>query len=89
MEIRMTIPKEFEDHFNFDHFKDSLGRIAYDLSEYIKLRDTNIDVLPLSGNYEQELAYVLPKMFARSDSRQLFHKSLLNAIDNRLIKCYI
>lgn len=63
MEIRMTIPKEFEDHFNFDHFKDSLGRIAYDLSEYIKLRDTNIDVLPLSGNYEQELAYALPKMF--------------------------
>ena len=63
MEIRMTIPKEFEDHFNLDHFKDSLGRIAYDLSEYITLQNTNTEVLPLSGNYEQELAYALPKMF--------------------------
>ena len=63
MELRITIPKEFEEHFNFDHFKDSLGRIAFDLTEYIKLQETNPDVIPLSGNYEQELAYALPKIF--------------------------
>jgi len=30
MEIRMTIPKEFEWHFKMDRFKDSLGRINFD-----------------------------------------------------------
>jgi len=31
MEIRMTIPKEFEWHFKMDRFKDSLGRINFDI----------------------------------------------------------
>lgn len=63
MEIRMTIPKEFEEHFKFDKFKDSLHRISFDLSEYI-MSEGNQDFTPLSGNYEQELADALPTMFA-------------------------
>lgn len=64
MKLQMTIPKEFEWHFSFDRFKDSLGRIRYDLSEYIKLGACNgNDIGPLSGSYEQELADALPKVF--------------------------
>lgn len=63
MEIRMTIPKEFEEHFNFDKFKDSLCRIRFDLSEYINSEGSQ-EFTPMSGNYEQELADALPAMFA-------------------------
>ena len=63
MEIRMTIPKEFEEHFKFDKFKDSLCRIRFDLSEYIR-SEGSPECTPLSGNYEQELADALPAMFA-------------------------
>ena len=63
MEIRMTIPKEFEQHFEFDKFKDSLCRIRFDLSEYISSEGSQ-DFTPMSGNYEQELADALPTMFA-------------------------
>ena len=62
MEIRMTIPKEFEQHFDFDKFKDSLCRIRFDLSEYINSEGSH-DFIPLSGKLEMELAKVLPKMF--------------------------
>lgn len=67
MEIRMTIPKEFEEHFKNDQFKDSLGRIKFDLAEYIKLKETNDDVIPVSGNYEKELADALPQMFESAE----------------------
>jgi len=63
MEIRMTIPKEFEEHFEFDKFKDSLGRIRFDLSEY-RSSEGSGNFTPLSGKYEQELADALPTMFA-------------------------
>lgn len=63
MEIRMTIPKEFEEQFEFDKFKDSLCRIRFDLSEYLASKGSH-DLIHLSGNYEQELADALPTMFA-------------------------
>ena len=63
MEIRITIPKELEQHFEFDKFKDSLCRIRFDLSEYITSKGSH-GLIPLSGNYEQELADALPAMFA-------------------------
>ena len=46
MKIKLTIPKQFETHFNMDSFKDSLKRIAFDIKEYIKLKDSNPDVIP-------------------------------------------
>lgn len=63
MEIKLTIPKQFEKHFNMDCFKDSLKRIAFDIKEYIKLKNSNKDVIPLSGLPEKELADALPQMF--------------------------
>ena len=62
MEIRMTIPKEFEWHFKMDRFKDSLGQINFDLSQYVNY-DGSQDFNPLSGKLEMELAEALPKMF--------------------------
>lgn len=67
MEIKLTIPKQFETHFNMDSFKDSLKRIAFDIKEYIKLKDSNPDVIPLSGLYEKELADALPHMFENAE----------------------
>lgn len=67
MEIKLTIPKQFETHFNMDSFKDSLKRIAFDIKEYIKLKDSNPDVIPLSGLYEQELVDALPDMFENAE----------------------
>ena len=67
MEIKLTIPKQFEKHFNMDSFKDSLKRIAFDIKEYIKLKDSNPDVIPLSGLYEKELVDALPEMFEHAE----------------------
>ena len=46
MKITLTIPKEFEDHFNADRFKDSLNRLS---------ADANL----LAGLYEKELAQIV------------------------------
>lgn len=67
MEIKLTIPKQFEEHFNMDSFKDSLKRIAFDIKEHIKLKDSKPDVIPLSGILEKELAEALPDMFENAE----------------------
>ena len=54
MKITLTIPKEFEDHFNADRFKDSLNRLS---------ADANL----LAGLYEKELAQMLIKAFAQAE----------------------
>lgn len=63
MEIKLTIPKQLEKHFNMDSFKESLKRIAFDIKEYIKLPD----VIPASGRYEKEIAEALPQMFENAE----------------------
>jgi len=50
MKVEIEIPKEFEDHFMRDHFRDSLMRL-------------NLDAHELAGNYEQEMAKMLVKAF--------------------------
>ena len=54
MIISLEIPKEFEEHFNMDRFKDSLERIRVDIKFAIEGRELN-----LSGRYEMELAEML------------------------------
>lgn len=54
MTITLTIPKEFEDHFNADRFKDSLNRLA-------------ADAHLLAGLYERELALMLIEVFAQAE----------------------
>lgn len=46
MKITINIPKEFEEHFNSDRFKDSLLRLCCDAN-------------CLAGNYERETAIML------------------------------
>ena len=90
MEIKLTIPKQFEEHFNMDSFKDSLKRIAFDIKEYIKLKDTNPDVITLSGLYEKELAEALPDMFenAEIDYSEEETAELRLGVKKRLNKAY-
>lgn len=53
MRIIIDIPKEFEEHFKQDRFKDALNRLS-------------IDAHLLAGNYEQETATMLIKAFDES-----------------------
>jgi len=60
MTIKLQIPKEFEKHFNQDKFKDSLLRIATDVTSEIKLDSA------ISGRYELELLGMLIASFEDS-----------------------
>lgn len=50
MKLLIEIPKEFEEHFNNDKFKDSLERVVTDIK---------YQGCPLSGLYERELIEML------------------------------
>ena len=58
MRVTIDIPAEFEGHFAFDHFRDSLGRIAYVLRTY--------EGEPLSGRYEIETVEMLADALQRA-----------------------
>ena len=51
----IELPDEFVEHFNKDHFKDSLERIAFDIGERLK----DQDITNLAGNYELETIKML------------------------------
>ena len=53
MKIEIDIPREFEEHFKRDRFKDSLRRLKYDAR-------TN------AGLYEKEMADMLITAFAHA-----------------------
>ena len=61
MRIEIDIPKEFEEHFNQDKFKDSLERIMAD----IKYSLENVDCL-CAGRYEYETIEMLEKALENS-----------------------
>lgn len=54
MKLLVEIPKEFEEHFNNDKFKDSLERIRVDIKSNLEN-----NTIQLSGRYEMELAEML------------------------------
>lgn len=54
MKLLVEIPKEFEEHFNMDKFKDSLERIRVDIKSNLEN-----NTIKLSGRYEMELAEML------------------------------
>ncbi len=58
MRIEIEIPKEFEEHFKQDKFKDSFERIMAD----IKYSLENGDCL-CAGRYEYEIIEMLQKAF--------------------------
>ena len=49
MQVIINIPKEFESHFNFDRFEDSMQRIRQDIKDAICGEE-----VCASGNYEVE-----------------------------------
>ena len=59
MELRIIIPPEFESHFKNDRFKDSLGRILFDVKSREKIK--------LSGLYEWELIDMLEIAFKNAE----------------------
>lgn len=57
MKLIIDIPKEFEEHFNEDRFKDSFERIKADLSgEFL-----------FAGTYERELLDALVMIFEKAE----------------------
>ena len=63
MRIEIDIPKEFEQHFKQDKFKDSLERIMADIKHSLE----NGDCL-CAGRYEYETIEMLEKAFEDSKS---------------------
>ena len=63
MRIEIEIPKEFEEHFNQDKFKDSFERIMVDIFHSLE----NGDCL-CAGNYEYETIEMLEKALENSKS---------------------
>ena len=61
MRIEIEIPKEFEEHFRRDKFKDGLERIMADIEHSLK----NGDCL-CAGRYEYETIEMLEKAFENS-----------------------
>lgn len=57
MKVLIEIPKEFEEHFNNDRFKDSLERVRTDIQYHEN---------PLSGLYELELIQMLQNAMAKA-----------------------
>ena len=61
MRIEIDIPKEFEEHFNQDKFKDSFERIMADIKHSLE----NVDCL-CAGRYEYETIEMLEKALENS-----------------------
>lgn len=61
MIISLEIPKEFEEHFNADRFKDSLERIRVDIE------CAKISYPTMSGLYEIEVIKMLRKAMLKAE----------------------
>lgn len=59
MKVVIDIPKEFENHFNKDRFKDSLKRIQTDFDYSYSFG--------IAGNYEHELLDMLRVAFKNAE----------------------
>ena len=58
MKVLIEIPKEFEEHFNNDRFKDSFERVHADIQHHKIL---------LSGSYEMELVQMLQNVMEKAE----------------------
>ena len=64
MRVVIDIPKEFEQHFNEDKFKDSLLRLKTDTQDGLEHDDT------ISGIYEIELLDMLVEAFGKAEIKE-------------------
>ncbi len=70
MKIVIEIPKEFESHFEFDRFADSLARVASDI-EALGFK--------LSGRYERETITMIRLAFENATPLPKGHGRLIDA----------
>jgi hypothetical protein len=70
MKIVFEIPKEFESHFEFDRFADSLARVASDI-EALGFK--------MSGRYERETITMIRKAFENATPLPKGHGRLIDA----------
>ncbi len=85
MKILIDIPKEFEQHFNEDKFKDSLERIEADIHDCIN--ETAQNVPAISGNYELELIDMFIPAFKNAEIRKVGHWKNDGCIDMYCSEC--
>ena len=85
MRIEFEIPKEFEEHFKQDKFKDSLERIMVDIKHSLE----NGDCL-CAGRYEYETIEMLEKALENSKTAYDVDKVVkeLNKLDVKAITRY-
>ena len=85
MRIEIEIPKDFENHFKQDKFKDSLERIMADIWHYLEIGNCLC-----AGRYEYETIERLEKAFEDSKSAYDVDKVVkkLNKLDVKAIKRY-
>lgn len=63
MKITIEIPKDFERHFNFDRFRDSLERCSYEIDNVIRY---DVGYLPITCKYDIEVLEMLIKEFGKA-----------------------
>ena len=61
MIILLEIPKEFEEHFNMDRFRDSLERVRVDIE------CARLSYSTMSGLYEIEVIKMLSKAMIKAE----------------------
>ena len=85
MRIEIDIPKEFEEHFKQDKFKDSLERIMVDIWHSLEIGNCLC-----AGNYEYETIKMLEEALENSKSAYDIDKVVegLNKLDVKAIKRY-
>ena len=85
MKIEIEIPKEFEEHFNQDKFKDSFERIMVDIWHLLENKNCLC-----AGNYEYETIEMLVKALEDSKPAYDVDKVIkeLNKLDVKAIKRY-
>ena len=62
MIISLKIPKEFEEHFNIDKFKDSLERVRVDIQYGLDCSEVR-----MAGLYELELIRMLRNTMTKAE----------------------
>ena len=77
--ITITIPDEFESHFKNDKFKDSMGRMIFDL------KNRPADITNLAGRYEIETLEMLET--ALEESTEIRTGKWMLGNHNRNIVC--
>lgn len=76
MQIILNIPKEFEEHYNRDRFKDSLSRLIFDIRS---LDDAGL-YEGLAGNYDFEVLEMLIKALDMSFLSSYAAKLIMNSV---------